>query len=354
MLFEITPRASPFTSGPNDQPQHASLGLSMNPVSVRKAEMIQPIPEEVVLARVLSMGQDLNEGMYIIVAGDQGCLAYPVAPSVRVQPSDRVELRGILLEQPSPRRVWEVSIRRGLGVDLLPGQFSGLRTAPAEQWLKEVGLRLNQWIDQERNLVEQRRALSDGQSNAAEPLRSSNQAAEGAQPSGPSMNFQDLDMAAKAADDRLGHAQESLGEHWLAGESIPAWNLPWRISHWYHSIKLHRELKHARTSYDNAQANLAKKQQEAIPSRTVEETPEGVGTKSEGETAVERLHRESKQIAGRILEAQELIEYLECRRGSLVTLEETLAVARRPQTVPRRPVEAEIKPSLTPCHRIRI
>ena len=298
----------------------------------------EPQPSQVLSGFVVSHWQGPHGEHCLVVASAGVCHACRVDPVVRLQPADRVQLQAVALEhQAAP--VWEVHVRHlGTQYELVPGQHCRPRTVPAEQWLKEIqaGIlpELTAQVDRfgaERSgyEVERQRTNPAGQ---PELLYATALAMVRREVLGPA--YATVCRAAQAAERRSAQAAVALHlHHHVQPNPKTARPSPWDwIRRWRKDHRLRQHLKQARAWQQRAESQRRRLERAAnAPDTTARIEKEARGLMETDRALARQLAtvaREERSATLRLAAAQNLIQYLQRRSGSLVTLQESLVKGR--------------------------
>ena len=263
------------------------------------------------------------------------------------------EMRSVVLVEPNRPLAWEVGFKnRKDAWQPVEGQHLRPRTAPAEEWLMDVGTALNGLLNQHRDLVAERSILTRNlcPNHLNEPVAGSLQQGPLSPRTSPCEN--DLQDLTRVAKERVDGAIQSLSQHHLASQSIPRWNLPRRFSHWFQAFPLYWQLRKEKAGLKEAIQDMACLEHSGYPS----ENHDSVQTSQQQlrHPTVDTIDQELKLVTTGIRHANELTHYLQRNCGSPVTLIQTIVAERRAEILPTQPAINHISPHVTRSHRMRI
>ena len=314
----------------------------------------EPQPGQVITGFVVSHWQGPHGEYCLVVASAGVCHACRVDPVVLLQPANRVQLQAVALEhQAAP--VWEVHMRHlGTQYELLPGQHCQSRTAPAEQWLQEIQANPLPKLTAELERVHAERLGHETQRQRINPegqpelqyataLTLARKEVLGAA-------YAQVCEAVRAAERRSIEAAVTLHLHKkVKPNSSTVLPRPWDWwRRWREGRTLCQHLKLARGSHQRLEAQRRQLERAANEPGTITRVEQEAHRLVKADRALSQqlvtVTREERRANRQLDEARKLVQYLECRLGSQVTLQCPL-VKGRAQMLPTITATAVVQPT---------
>ncbi len=313
-----------------------------------------PQPGQVVSGCVAGYCHGPHGENCLVVASAGVHRAYRVDPVVRLNPGTTVELRTVLLEKQNAP-AWEVFARQGLaGLQSVPGQHRLPRTLLAEEWLKEIQTQILPDLVSQAERLRTDRSAQLAARHAINPTDHPElpyvTALASARKELLGREYVQVCRVAQAAAHRSAKAAAALRRHHLLRESAKASGpAPWGwIMRWRKSRRLRQHLKRAQALRQRTEAQRRRLERAADTPDTIERIErrahELLKTDRSYRQQLAVLERQEQRASMMLTEAQRLVQYLQQRLGSSVTLQET-TVKGRAHSVPTIPTEVKLPPN---------
>lgn len=308
-------------------------------VSENHRAAIPPLePGKIVEGQIFSAAYADDGGHHLIFDADErGFLA--IRTEVYL-PNDRIhwyQARTVTLDEPGRPLAWEILGKNELGVwTPLEAQHLRSRTAPAESWVLQLHQPLMRLKDQERILQEESRDLHErlqelGQARPSEPS--------------PQISPSRSRPEYRFGSNRL-PAKEETAPHEPVSVRPPL------------TKRLFNLLPFLRPNPTEPRASETESQDhtESAKSREVTEAGRGVEpvlNSKEIEVRLYHLGRALKRVGRELELGNGLVQHLEHRRGTSVTLQESAIEGRQAEMVPVRPAMEQMAVTISAGPRIR-